>query len=181
MTFAKIVARSIDGFVESVGRAVSWLTTVLVLVVVYDVFTRYFLKTTAVAIQELEWHLFSLIFLLAAAYTLKHDKHVRVDVLYTRFSKQQQAWINFLGNIFFLIPFAIMVIWASQNFVLNAWMIGETSPDPGGLPARYILKAAIPLGFFLLLLQAISLTIKSVLAIKGIELDVTNGKEAKHA
>ncbi|ACF12797.1 Tripartite ATP-independent periplasmic transporter DctQ component [Chloroherpeton thalassium ATCC 35110] len=178
MDFAKSLVRAIDRLSEFVGRVVSWLTTLLVLVVVYDVFTRYFLKTTIVAIQEFEWHLFSLIFLLAASYTLKHDKHVRVDVFYARFSKQQQAWVNLLGGIFFLIPFALMVIFASQNFVINSFVIGETSPDPGGLPARYLLKAAIPIGFFLLLLQAFSLAVKSALSIAGVDM---GGKETTHA
>jgi len=161
------LASGIEALNERVGKGVSWLSTLLVLVVVYDVFTRYFLKNTMVAIQELEWHIFSLMFLLGAAYTYKHDKHVRVDVLYTRFSDTQKAWVNFVGSIVFLLPFAFLIMWASQNFVINSFMIGETSPDPGGLPARYILKAAIPVGFFLLFLQGIAVMIRSLLVIKN--------------
>ncbi len=159
--------RCIDWLNEKIGYCTSWLTTLMMLVVCYDVFTRYVLKSSSVAIQELEWHLFGLIFLLGAAYTLKADKHVRVDVLYTRFSPKGQAWVNFLGSLIFLIPFSMLVVWASFNFVRNSYMMGETSPNPGGLPARYILKACIPTGFFLVFLQAISLTFKSLLTILG--------------
>jgi len=98
-------------------------------------------------LQEFERHLFALIFLVAAAYTLKIDDHVRVDVFYTRFSPRKKAWINLLGTIFLLIPFCVIVILASQDFVEVSFRIKETSPDAGGLPARYILKAFIPISF----------------------------------
>jgi TRAP-type mannitol/chloroaromatic compound transport system permease small subunit len=155
----------VDTLNEKIGRGITWLSTFLVLVVCYDVFTRYVLKESSVAIQELEWHLFALLFLIAAAYTLKHDRHVRVDVFYAKFSVKLKAWINFLGSLVFLIPFTMVSILASQKFVINSFVIGEKSPDPGGLPARYILKAAIPAGFFLLLLQAFSLAFKSLLSL----------------
>ncbi|MFQ5640792.1 MAG: TRAP transporter small permease subunit [bacterium] len=151
----------IDSLNEKVGLFVSWLTTVLVLVVCYDVFTRYVLRKSSIAVQELEWHLFAVIFLVGAAYTLKYDRHVRVDVLYVNFSPKTKAWINFLGSLLFLIPFAVLVLWTSKTFVANSFLIQETSPDPGGLPGRFIIKACIPLGFILLLLQGISLAIKS--------------------
>ncbi len=157
-------AAFIDTLNEKIGAAVSWLTTLLVLIVCYDVFTRYLLNRSRIAVQELEWHVFAIIFLLAAAYTLKHDRHVRVDVLYIKFSPQTRAWINFWGSIVFLIPFAALVIWASHNFVAISFRIGETSPDPGGLPARFLLKACVPLGFFLLLLQGVALAMQSLSA-----------------
>jgi TRAP-type mannitol/chloroaromatic compound transport system permease small subunit len=137
----------------------------LVIVVCYDVFTRYLLKNSLVAVQELQWHLFALIFLIGAAYSLKHDKHVRVDVFYSRFSPRAQAWVNLVGSLLFLLPFCIIVIYSSQTFVANAFRIGEISPDPGGLPARWILKATIPAGFVLLLLQGLALASRSLLTI----------------
>ncbi len=170
--FLTALVKLIDRLNEKVGYIAAWLTTLLVLIVCYDVFTRYLLKKSDVAIQELEWHLFAVIFLLGAAYTLKHDRHVRVDVFYAKFSQRQQAWINFLGSLLFLIPFSLLVIFSSKNFVVNSFLIHETSPDPGGLPARYLLKACIPLGFILLLLQGISLAIKSFFAVQGRELPV---------
>lgn len=152
---------------EWVGSGVSWLTAGLVVVVCYDVFTRYLLKNSLVAVQELEWHCFALIFLLGAAYSLKHDKHVRVDVFYSRFSPRAKAWVDLVGSVVFLMPFCVMVIWSSQTFAANAYRIGEVSPDPGGLPARWVLKAAIPVGFALLLIQSVALACQSILTILG--------------
>ncbi len=157
----KKLIQHINRLNEVIGQTVSWLTTLLVLVVCYDVFTRYLLKKSSVAIQELEWHIFATIFLLAAAFALKHDRHVRVDVVYARLSPYAQAWINFLGTLLFLIPFALLVIWASYTFVETSFRLRETSPDPGGLPARYVLKAFIPLGFVLVFLQGVALAWRS--------------------
>lgn len=165
MKFLQNYIRIIDRFNDKIGRAVAWLSTILVLVVCYDVFTRYLLRESSVAVQELEWHLFALLFLLAGAFTLKDDRHVRVDVFYARFSKRVQAGIDLFGSIIFLIPFAIVAILASKDFVINSFMAGEKSPDPGGLPARYILKAVIPLAFILLLLQGFSELFKSLLTL----------------
>ncbi len=161
----------IDELNEKVGYLVSWLTTLLVLVVCYDVFTRYLLRKSSITIQELEWHLFAVIFLLGAAYTLKHDRHVRVDVFYSKFSERGRAWVNLLGGLVFLIPFSLLVIYTSSDFVINSFLIKETSPDPGGLPARYILKACIPIGFGLVLLQGISMIFRSILILRGRELE----------
>ena len=163
----KAYIRFADGLNERVGRVVSWLTAVLVAVVCYDVFTRYLLENSLVAVQELQWHLFALIFLIGAAYSLKHDNHVRVDLFYSRFSRRKQACVNLFGSLLFLIPFCIIVIVSSQSFVANAFRIGEISPDPGGLPSRWVLKAAIPLGFFFLLLQGLALACRSLLTILG--------------
>ncbi len=147
---------------ENVGHGVSWLTGLLVIVVCYDVFTRYLLKNSLVAVPELQWHLFALVFLLGAAYTLKHDRHVRVDVLYSNFSPKTKAIVNLVGSLLFLVPFCLVGAWGSTTFVKTSYLVGETSPDPGGLPARFILKAAIPIGFFLVLLQGIALSFKSL-------------------
>ena len=166
MKFINIYINFIDKLNDKIGSLTSWLTALLVLVVSYDVIVRYLVEESSVGLQEFEWHLFSLIFLLSAAYTLKIDDHVRVDVFYTKFSSRKQAWINFLGSILFLIPFCIVVIIASQDFVSLSFRINETSPDAGGLPARFILKAFIPISFFLLLLQGIALVFKSFLKLK---------------
>lgn len=159
--------RVVEAMSERVGLAVSWLTGLLVLVVCYDVFTRYLLQNSLVAVQEMQWHLFALVFLLGAAYTLKHDRHVRVDVLYSTFSARNKALVNFVGSLLFLVPFCLIGIWGSQTFVTTSFMIGETSPDPGGLPARFILKAAIPVGFLLVLLQGVALSFKSLAIVMG--------------
>ena len=169
MSFLKSYIRFVDSINEKLGILVSWITTFMVLVVCYDVVTRYFLKKSSVAVQELEWHLFAIIFLVGAAYTLKYDRHVRVDVLYMKFKPKTKAWVNFLGSLIFLLPVCLIGIWSSKNFVINSFLIGEGSPDPGGLPARYILKAVIPIGFFLLLLQGMALSFRSLIEITGKE------------
>jgi len=158
-----------------VGIFVSWLTTLLVLVVCFDVFTRYVMKDSSVAVQELEWHIFALIFLLGAAYTLREDKHVRVDVLYTNFSPKWKAIVNLVGCVVFLLPFSILVIKTSYPFVLNAYAFNECSPDPGGLPYRWLLKSVILVGFVLVFLQGLSMASSSILTIAGHDEEVKNG------
>lgn len=138
----------------------------LVLVVSYDVIVRYLFGESSVGLQELEWHIFALIFLLAAAHTLQVDEHVRVDVIFTKFSVKKKAWVDLTGSVIFLIPFCVIVILASYGFVEISFRVGETSPDAGGLPARYLLKAFIPLSFFLMLLQGIAIAFKSLIKIK---------------
>jgi TRAP-type mannitol/chloroaromatic compound transport system permease small subunit len=118
------------------------------------------------AFLEMQWYLFSLVFLLAASHTLDTDSHVRVDVLYGRLSDRGRAWINLAGGVLFLIPFCILMIWVSWPWVENSWAVLEVSPDPGGLP-RYPLKAVIPLAFVLLIFQGFSEVIKSLAIIRG--------------
>ncbi len=156
MELLRRTARAIDRLNEGVGRSVSWLTTGMVLLTAYDTIMRYGFQHGNIALQELEWHLFGVVFLIGAAYTLKEDAHVRVDIIYAKLDERKRAWINLIGALIALIPFSILVIYATKDFVLNSWAVRETSPDPGGLPARYILKAMIPLGFFLLLLQGVA-------------------------
>ncbi len=159
------VARFIDQVNEWIGRKIAWLTSLLVLIIFGDVVMRYFFNTSSAGVFELEWHLFAAIFLLGAAYTLKHDKHVRVDVFYARLNKKQQAWINLIGSLLFLFPFCIVVISSSYKFVENSFYFRESSPDPGGLPARFIIKSTITIGFFLLLMQGLSLVFKCIITI----------------
>ncbi|MGD8780659.1 MAG: TRAP transporter small permease subunit [Ignavibacteria bacterium] len=161
-----IIINIIDTANEKIGRAVSWLSFTLVLVVCYDVFTRYFLKVSSVAVQELEWHLFSVLFLLSAAYTLKHDDHVRVDIFYSKLNERNKAIVNIIGSLLLLIPFCLMVIFTSKNFVYSSFQISEISPDPGGLPARFVLKSFVPVSFIFLFLQGIGLFLKSFVTLK---------------
>ena len=173
MKILRLVVHLIDSLNERIGHFISWLTTVLVLVVCYDVFTRYVLNISSVAVQELEWHLFAVIFLIGAAYTLKHEGHVRVDVFYTHMPPRGKALIDFFGGLIFLIPFSILVIWTSHGFVSMSWAVRETSPDPGGLPYRYLLKGMIPSAFVLVLLQGIAQTIRAFFTLINRPLDST--------
>lgn len=152
------MTQAIEAFSEYSGRATSWLVLAIVLLICFDVMMRYLFHSGSVALQELEWHLFALLFLFSAAYTLKHDEHVRVDLFYSSrwMNDVRRAWVDLLGNLFFLLPFCILIIYSSWPFVYNAWQFSETSPDPGGLPYRYLLKAAIPIAFLMLALQGVA-------------------------
>jgi TRAP-type mannitol/chloroaromatic compound transport system permease small subunit len=169
MNVLKTFIHWIDGLNEWVGRGVAWVTLVLVLVIFVDVVMRYLFNTSFVFTQELEWHLFGFIFLIGAGYTLLHDGHVRVDIIYQRLGFKGQAWINLMGVIVFLIPGCLMIIITSFKFVLSSFLILEGSPDPGGIPLRFIVKGFIPAGFSLLLLQGLSLAVHSLLQILEVE------------
>ena len=176
MQALKKLSAAIDSLNQWVGRGVACVTLGLVLVVFVDVVMRYLFNTSFVFTQELEWHLFGFIFLIGAGYTLLHDGHVRVDIIYQRVGFKSRAWINLIGVILFLIPGCIMVITTSWKFTMNAFAIMEGSPDPGGIPFRFVLKGCLPVGFSLLLLQGISLGIHSLMQILGIE----QAKETPH-
>ncbi len=159
----------LEQFSECTGKLVSWLVLVMVLLVSYDVAMRYFFQSGSVALQEMEWHLFSLIFLIGASYTLKHDDHVRLDLFYkSKFmDDRRRAWVDLFGSIFLLIPFCILIISSAWPFVVQSYIHLEGSPDPGGLPYRWILKASIPLGFTFLLLQGIADIVKNLSTVLG--------------
>jgi TRAP-type mannitol/chloroaromatic compound transport system permease small subunit len=170
MSLAKRISQAIDLMNEWIGRGVAWTTFGLVLIVFVDVVMRYLLNTSFVFTQELEWHVFSFVFLLGAGYTLLHDGHVRVDILYQAVGPKARAWIDLMGVIFLLIPGCLLVIDTSWAFTMTSLDVWEGSPDPGGIPFRFIVKGFIPAGFSLLLLQGISLGIKSLLVISGAEI-----------
>ncbi len=161
----------IDAITERVGRIAAWATAVVVVVVFVDVVMRYVFNTSYVFTQELEWHLFAFIFLMGAGATLLKDGHVRVDVFYQRFGHRGRAWINLLGVIFFLVPGCIMIIVTSLKFVASSFAVLEGSPDPGGIPYRFILKSCIPAGFVLVLIQGFALGIRSFFHLTDKDLD----------
>jgi TRAP-type mannitol/chloroaromatic compound transport system permease small subunit len=115
---------------------------------------------------EIQWYLFSAIFLLGAAYALRRDAHVRVDVVYERLGAEARGWVDLVGTLIFLVPLSVLMLWVSFPAVQSSWRIRETSPDPGGLP-RYPIKALILVSFALLLLQAVSQLLKHIDAIRG--------------
>jgi len=165
------LARSIDALTERIGRLTYWLTLAMVLLGSYNAIARYMERYTGLGLSsnmylELQWYLFSLVFLLGAAYGLKHDVHVRVDVVYESLSKRGRAWINLLGTALFLFPFSLLMLVMSWPMVRNTWAVWEQSPDPGGLP-RYPIKTVIPLAFLLLIAQGIAFTIRQVAVLRG--------------
>ena len=161
----KNLINAIDTLNEAIGRAASWLVLAMVLLICYDVTMRYFFHQGSVALQELEWHLFALIFLLGSAYTLKYDNHVRVDILYQSqyLSNEHRALINIFGILFFLLPFCVLILITTWPFVENAYYYLEGSPDPGGLPYRYLLKGSILVAFTLLILQGLAELLRNYL------------------
>lgn len=163
------IARAIEALSEWSGRLVAWLVLVMVLLICYDVTMRYLFHSGSVAVQELEWHVFAVVFLIGAAYTMKHDAHVRVDIVYQSrwMNARRRAWVDLLGGIVFLMPFCLLIITTAVPFAYSAYQLGEGSPDAGGLPYRFILKGAISVGFSLLLLQGIASIIRSVQVIAG--------------
>jgi len=163
----KKLANAIDRLNELVGRGVSWVSALLVVVVFADVVMRYLFNISFVFTQELEWHLFAFIFLMGAGYTLLHDGHVRVDIVYQKLSRKGQAWINLFGCLVFLFPGAYLIISTSADFVAESFRLMEGSPDPGGIPLRFIVKSCIPVGFVLFGLQGVSLFINSLLVVTG--------------
>ena len=159
--------RAVSALNEFAGYICAWLTTGLMLVVCFDVTTRYVFNYSLVWVQELQWHLFAIIFLLGAGWTLAHDRHVRVDVFFSNMSPRWKAIINLLGTWVFLIPFCIIGFWFSQKYTMASFGMGEGSPNPGGLPARYLLKAAIPTSFALLFLQGLVMTQDNIQFLRG--------------
>lgn len=161
----KFIHQTIDRINDLIGQAISWLALILVLLIVVDVFLRYVFQFSSPAMFELEWHLFAALFLLAAGWTFRNDQHVRVDLFYQKFSDKGKAVVNLIGSLLLLLPFCVVGFFESLDFAWNSLSIGETSPDPGGLPARYIIKGCIPISFLLLGLQGISVILKSMIAI----------------
>lgn len=161
------IIRLADKFTEITGNVISWLTLLLVLLVVTDVAGRYIFSESSVAFQEFEWHIFAVIFLGAGAYTLKHNEHVRVDLIYSKLTDRKKALIDIAGILLFLLPFAILVVWSSYDFVERSVIYGEKSPDPGGLPFRFIIKSVLPLSFLLLILQAGVILLGKIVLLKG--------------
>lgn len=168
MNLLKHICAWIDALNDRVGRCVAWTTLLLVLVTFVDVVMRYFFNTSYVFTQELEWHVFAFIFLMGAGYTLKNDGHVRVEVFYGKLSPYGRAWINLIGVVFFLIPSCLVFIKTSIPFVMESFRIMEGSPDPGGIPFRYLLKSCIPVGYILMLLQGVALGLNSLFRLLGV-------------
>ena len=152
--------------ISKTGKISSWFSLALVLLISTDVLLRYVFNFSTASLYEMEWHLFAIIFLLASPYTLQKNKHVRVDVFYNNFSKRKKNIIDLIGNMIFLIPFSFIIFYTSLPFVEDSYSILESSPDPGGLPYRFIIKSIIPIAFFLLMIQGILNTIKNYNNIK---------------
>jgi TRAP-type mannitol/chloroaromatic compound transport system permease small subunit len=161
------ISRAIDWFNERVGKAMTWLVLAAVLVSSLNALVRYGFNISSNAWLELQWYLFGAVFLLGAAYTLKQNEHIRIDILSSRLSQNARNWIDVLGHVFFLAPLCLLMLWLGVPFFLRSFASGEISSSAGGLivwPAKLL----VPLGFALLLAQAISELIKRVAFMMGL-------------
>ena len=154
-----------DWTTDLLGRSISWMTVVMVIMVLIVVFTRYFLQVGSIALQESVTYLHAVVFLLGISYTLKQDGHVRVDIFYRKFSSRRKALINFFGGIFFLMPVSGLILYSSWDYVWASWAIGETSAENNGLPFVYLLKTLMILMPITLILQGIAEVVQSLLII----------------
>jgi TRAP-type mannitol/chloroaromatic compound transport system permease small subunit len=159
-------SRLIDQLNERIGRIVKWGVLVATLVATGNALSRHFLGEGSNAWLEAQWYLFGALILLGAGYTLKHNGHVRIDIIHQRLSPKTQAWIDLLGGLLFLLPFAGLMAWLSWPLFAESWRIHEVSPDAGGL-VRWPVKLLLPLGFALLFLQGISEVIKRIGVLTG--------------
>ncbi len=174
------LSRLIDGLNERVGRLSYWLVLVAVLVSAGNATIRYTFNMSSNAWLEIQWYLFSAVFLLCAGYTLLHNQHVRIDVITGRLSKRAQAGIDIFGTLFFLLPMALVILWLSWPVFVDAYTHNEVSTNAGGLilwPARLL----VPLGFFLLVLQGVSEMIKRIAFLCGLIPDPTEKDEGPRA
>ncbi len=150
-----------------VGRTIAWLTLVMVLITVYQVVMRYVFNIYSIALQELVLYAFAMVLMFGTPYALQLDEHVRVDVFYRNFSSNTKAWANLFGTIFFLLPFAVLVLVFSWDYTLDAWRMKEGSGQANGLPYVYLLKTTLPITAVLLILQAIADILRNILTLKG--------------
>jgi len=151
----------IDTLTKKIGFLTAILALLLALLIGYDAMMRYLFSEGSIALQEIEWHIFDILFLLGLSYALKHDKHVRVDILFVNYSLQTKAIVQMLSMLFLLIPFSLFFLSGALDMTVQSFMQGEVSSDPGGLEYRFIIKGVLFLAFVLLVLQAISEIIKA--------------------
>ena len=170
----------IDRLNTVVGRSVIWLVLLTVLISSGNAVVRYAFNASSNAWLEVQWYLFSAVFLLNAGYTLLRNEHIRIDVVTGRFSPRIQAWIDIVGGLFFLLPMAVMILWLSWPMVIDSFLRGEMSSDAGGL-LRWPVKILIPIGFILLVLQGVSETIKRIAFLAGMGPDPNKHEHGLHA
>jgi TRAP-type mannitol/chloroaromatic compound transport system permease small subunit len=160
--------RGFDKFANAIGYFTAFVMVLMILNVTYDVIMRYFFNTGSIAMQEMEWHLFSVVILLGISYTLKEDGHVRVDLIYDTLTSKKKAKINMVGVVLFILPISLLIGIESIPYVMESFASNEQSGDPGGLPYRWIVKSLIPLSFFLLIITSIGFFIKNLNIYKGL-------------
>lgn len=161
--------QAIDRFSDWLGSLTAVLFLLMLVNVFVDVVLRYAFNIVYIGAQEMEWHLFAAMFMLAVPYTLKEEGHVRVDLLYERMPKSVKNWIDIGGGLILLLPFCLLVGYYGLGFAKEAYLLGETSGDPGGLPARWIIKSVIPIAFFATAIAGVGMILGAVNELRGVK------------
>jgi TRAP-type mannitol/chloroaromatic compound transport system permease small subunit len=159
-------SRAVDRLNAAVGKATIWLVLIVVVISAGNAVVRYGFDWSSNALLEIQWYLFSAIFLLCAGYVLEKNEHIRIDVIFGRFSPRTQNWIDVFGFLAFFLPMVALTLWLSWPVFMNAWTSGEMSANPGGL-VRWPVRLLLPVGFLLLLLQGLSELVKRVAFLSG--------------
>lgn len=156
------ISNRLDTFIERIGQISSWFIFILVLLVSGDVLFRYFFHISSIAEQELQWHILAAIAMFGSAFTFQQGEHVRVDLFYQHYSKKTKVLMDILIPLLIIIPFSLFIIYLSSQYVMQSYVNGEVSPDPGGLPYRYLVKSLIPLGFTLIFIQGLAVLLRAI-------------------
>ncbi len=157
----------LNRFSDLLGKLAAFLFILLIFNVFYDVVARYLFNDVSIGMQELEWHLFAAMFMLGVPYTLRAGGHVRVDLIYERLSVKNKALIDLFGVLLLLLPFTLLVGYYGVGFAREAYALGETSADPGGLPYRWLIKAVIPFSFFSMAISGLAMLLRSINILTG--------------
>lgn len=163
------IITKLESVTETSGKLAAWSVLGLIALVLYDTLARYLFSSGSIALQELEWHIHDVLFLLGVSYALKYNAHVRVDLFYEKYSEKAKAWINIAGVIFLIIPFSVFIFYTGMEFAQDAYGYGEMSPNPGGLGYRFVIKSVISIAFALVILQAVSELLKSIQLLREIK------------
>ena len=173
------ISRLIDAINERIGKAVYWLVLVAVIVSSGNASVRYIFSNSSNAWLEVQWYLFSAVFLLCSGYTLLRNEHIRIDIVSSRFSRRTQTWIDIIGTVFFLLPMSLIIMRLSWPMFMDSFLRSEMSSDAGGL-LRWPVKLLVPIGFLLLSLQAFSELIKRIGFLQGLIPDPAGGTAGPH-
>ncbi|MDX1634937.1 MAG: TRAP transporter small permease subunit [Marinobacter sp.] len=161
---------ALDNGFARISYLCGWVASValilMVLNVFYDVLARYAFNDVSIAMQEMEWHLFAVVFMLGIAYALRTDGHVRVDVFYDRWGDKAKAWVNLVGALVFVVPFALLIAYYGYSYTMEAYNLGEGSADPGGLPHRWIIKSLIPISAIFMATSGLGMVTQAIRVLK---------------
>lgn len=156
------ISDALGNFVEKIGRLAAWAFFVLVGVIIVDVVGRHFFSIGSSQLQELEWHLHTVLLMFCIGFGYVQDSHVRIDIIRERLGRRTQCWIEIIGCVLFLIPFCLVVIYYSMELTGRSWDKGEISSSAAGLPYRWLIKSAIPIGMSILMLGGISVLLRRI-------------------